>query len=118
MTPPRCWTRPDNTWKEGTLFRSGKRGPLPEGDLQAKAPHEIATSILTLDEEEHADEDDADAILTREVQEEEGNEADQAIPEDEQPTRPQLTRAQRLLALRLAHGNPSQSDLQTARHLP
>ena len=57
-------------------------------------------------------------MLTREVQEEEGDEADQAIPEDEQPTRPQLTQAQRLLALRLAHGNPSQSDLQTARHLP
>ena len=90
---------------EGTFFHSGKRGPLPEGDLQGKAPHEIATSILTLDEEEHANEDDADAMLTREVQEEEGD-ADQAIPEDEQPTRPQLTRAQRLLALRLAHGNP------------
>ena len=89
---------------EGTFVRSGKRGPLPEGDLQGKAPHEIATSILTLDEDEHADEDDADAILTREVQEQEGDEADQAIPEDEQPTRPQLTRAQRLLALRLAHG--------------
>ena len=69
-----------------------------------------AISIL----EEHADEDDAE----REVQEEEGDEADQAIPEDEQPTRPQLTRAQRLLALRLAHGNLPQSDLQTARHPP
>ena len=104
---------------EGTLFRSGKRGgPLPEEDLQGKAPHEIATSILTLDEEEHADEDDADAMLTRVVQEEEADEADQAIPEDEQPTRPQLTRAQRLLALRLAHGNPSQSDMQSATHLP
>ena len=77
---------------EGTLFRSGKRGPPPEGDLQGKAPHEIATSILTWDEEEHADEDDADAMLTREVQEEEGDEDDQAIPEDEQPSRPQLTR--------------------------
>ena len=54
---------------EGTLFRSGKRGPLPEEDLQSMAPHEIATSILTSDEEEHADEDDADAKLTREVQE-------------------------------------------------
>ena len=53
-----------------TLFRSGKRGPLPEGDLQGMAPHEIATSILTLDEE-----DDADAMPTREVQEEEGVEA-------------------------------------------
>ena len=31
---------------EGTLFRSGKRGPLPEGGLQGMAPHEIATSIL------------------------------------------------------------------------
>ena len=58
---------------EGTLFRSGKRGPLPEVDLQGMAPHDIATSI-------HADEDDADAVLTREVQEEEGDEADQAIP--------------------------------------
>ena len=36
------------------------------------ALHEIATSIFTLDEEEHADEDDADAMLTREVQEEDG----------------------------------------------
>ena len=42
------------------IFRCGKRGPLQEGDLQGMAPHEIATSILTLDEEEHADEDDAD----------------------------------------------------------
>ena len=33
--------------------------------------------------EEHADEDDAE----REVQEEEGDEADQAIPENEQPTK-------------------------------
>ena len=39
---------------------------------------------LELDEEEHADED--------EVQEEEGDEADQAIPEDEQPTRHTETR--------------------------
>ena len=31
------------------------------------------------------------AMLTREVQEEEGDEADQAIPEDEQLTRSQLT---------------------------
>ena len=75
---------------DGTLFRSGKRG----ADLQGMAPHEIATSILTLEEEELADEDDADAMLTREMQEEEGDEAHQAIPEDEQPTRPQLTRAQ------------------------
>ena len=104
---------------EGTLFfRSGKLRPLPEGDLQSKAPHEIATSILTQGEEEHADEDEADAMPTREVQEEEGDEADQAILEDQQPTRPQLTRAQRLLALRLANGNPSQRDLQTAKHIP
>ena len=103
---------------EGTLFRSGKSGPLLEGDLQGKALHEIATSILTLDEEEDADEDDADSMLTREVQEEEGDEADQAIPEDEQLSRPQLTRAHRLLALWLARGNPWQSCLQSARHLP
>ena len=91
-----------------TLFRCCKRGPLPEGDLQNKAPHEISISILTMGEEEPADEDDSDAMLMREVQEEEGDEADQAIPEDEQPAGPQLSRAQRLLSLRLAHGNASQ----------
>ena len=87
---------------EETLLRSGKRGPLPEGDLKGKAPHEIATSVLMVGEEEPADEDDADAMLTREVQEEEGDETDQAIPEDEQRTRPQLTRAQRLITVRRA----------------
>ena len=58
MTPPEARQH----MAEGTLFRSGKRA-----------------SILTLDEEEHADEDDADAMLTREVQEVEGDEADQEI---------------------------------------
>ena len=77
---------------EGTLFCSGKRGLLPERHLQGKAPREIATSILTVGEEELADEDDVDAMLTCEVQEGEGYEADQAIPEAEKPTRPQLTR--------------------------
>ena len=80
---------------EGTLFRSGKLlDHFKKETNKARAPHEIGTSILTQGEEEHADEDDADAMLTREVQEEEGDEADQAIPEDEQLTRPQLTRAQ------------------------
>ena len=74
MTPPRCW--PDSSWQRAHFLRSGKRGPLPDRDLQSKAPHEIAISILTRGEEEHADEDDADAMLTREVQEEEGDEAD------------------------------------------
>ena len=78
----------------------------------------ILNRFFRCGEGEHADEDDADAMLTCEVQEEEGDEADQAIPEDEQLTRPQLTRAQRLFSLRLAHGKPSQRDLQTAKHIP
>ena len=74
----------------------------------------MATSILTLDEEE----DDVDAMLTREVQEKEGDKTNQTIPKDEQPTRSQVTQAQKLPTLQLTHKNPSQCDLQTARHLP
>ena len=67
---------------EDTLFHGRKRGPLPERDLHSKVPHDVAISILMVGEEGLADEDDADAVLTRQVQEEEGDEADQAIPED------------------------------------
>ena len=91
MTPPRVLDEARQHLAEAILFHGRKRGPNPEGDLRGKVPHDIAISILMVGEEGPADEDDADAVLTRQVQEEERDEADQAIPEDEQPTRPQWT---------------------------
>ena len=69
---------------EGTLFRGGKRGALPEGDLQTAAPADIASAVVELAEK----------------------------------PRPQLTRAERLLALRLTYGGASQQDFQNAGTLP
>ena len=117
MTPLRCWTRPDSTWRRIHFSPAANVDHSQKETCKARHRTRLPLLILTLDEEARADEDDADAVLTRELQEEGGDEADQAIPEDEQLARPQLTPEHKDCSHCGWHGNSSQRDLQTSKQL-